>query len=123
MPQTGPGPQVFDAEQIRADFPILHQQVHGKPLVWLDNAATTQKPRCVIDAISRFYMQDNSNIHRGAHTLILQRDLKPGPPLSRMPWDCMPPSTTSHHSAGLPSSTMNISCWNMELPDCSRSPD
>jgi cysteine desulfurase/selenocysteine lyase len=63
------GTRVFDIERIRADFPILHQQVHGKPLVWLDNAATTQKPRCVIDAISRFYMQDNSNIHRGAHTL------------------------------------------------------
>ncbi len=54
---------------IREQFPILHQQVNGQPLVWFDNAATTQKPRCVIDAVSRFYERDNSNIHRGAHTL------------------------------------------------------
>jgi len=63
------GPRLFDPLQIKADFPILQQQIHGQPLVWLDNAATTQKPRCVIDAISRFYLHDNSNIHRGAHTL------------------------------------------------------
>jgi len=61
--------RVFDPLQVRSDFPILHQQIHGKPLVWLDNAATTQKPRCVIDAMSRFYLEDNSNMHRGAHTL------------------------------------------------------
>ena len=54
---------------IRKDFPILNQRVHGKPLAWFDNAATTQKPQSVIDAISRFYANDNSNIHRGAHTL------------------------------------------------------
>jgi len=54
---------------IRQDFPLLQQKVHGKPLVWLDNAATTQKPQCVIDALSRFYREDNSNVHRGAHTL------------------------------------------------------
>jgi len=54
---------------IREQFPILNQQVNGNPLVWFDNAATTQKPRCVIDAVSRFYENDNSNIHRGAHTL------------------------------------------------------
>lgn len=59
----------FDAERIRADFPILQQQVNGHPLVYLDNAATTQKPRAVIDAISDYYCQDNSNVHRGAHTL------------------------------------------------------
>jgi cysteine desulfurase/selenocysteine lyase len=59
----------FDVPAIRKDFPILHQHVHGKPLVWLDNAATTQKPQSVIDALSRFYAHDNSNIHRGAHTL------------------------------------------------------
>ena len=59
----------LDVPAIREDFPILRQKVHGKPLVWLDNAATTQKPQCVIDALSRFYEQDNSNIHRGAHTL------------------------------------------------------
>lgn len=69
LPQREAGTKAFAGGQIREDFPILHQQVHGKPLVWLDNAATTQKPRCVIDAISRFYLQDNSNIHRGAHTL------------------------------------------------------
>jgi cysteine desulfurase/selenocysteine lyase len=59
----------FDVSAIRQDFPILSQRVHGKPLAWFDNAATTQKPQSVIDAISRFYEQDNSNIHRGAHTL------------------------------------------------------
>lgn len=59
----------FDAEKIRADFPILHQQVNGQPLVYFDNAATTQKPNCVIDAIADYYRQDNSNVHRGAHTL------------------------------------------------------
>ena len=53
----------------RADFPILNQQVHGKPLVYLDNAATTQKPQAVIDALVNYYAQDNSNIHRGVHTL------------------------------------------------------
>ncbi|MBA4019932.1 MAG: aminotransferase class V [Pirellula sp.] len=59
----------FDVAAIRRDFPILRQKIHGKPLAWFDNAATTQKPQSVIDAISRFYENDNSNIHRGAHTL------------------------------------------------------
>ncbi|ALO45924.1 aminotransferase class V-fold PLP-dependent enzyme [Pseudohongiella spirulinae] len=59
----------FDAEAVRQDFPILQQQVNGQPLVYLDNAATTQKPRAVIDAISDYYLHDNSNVHRGAHTL------------------------------------------------------
>ncbi len=59
----------LDVPAIRRDFPILHQQVHGRPLVWFDNAATTQKPQSVIDALSNFYAHDNSNIHRGAHTL------------------------------------------------------
>jgi cysteine desulfurase/selenocysteine lyase len=63
------GARALDVPAIRRDFPILQQRVHGKPLAWLDNAATTQKPQCVIDALSRFYSQDNSNIHRGAHTL------------------------------------------------------
>jgi cysteine desulfurase/selenocysteine lyase len=66
-PNTGARP--LDVPTIRRDFPILNQQVHGKPLVWFDNAATTQKPQSVIDAISRFYAHDNSNIHRGAHAL------------------------------------------------------
>jgi cysteine desulfurase / selenocysteine lyase len=59
----------LDIPTIRRDFPALNQQVHGRPLAWLDNAATTQKPRSVIDALSSFYARDNSNIHRGAHTL------------------------------------------------------
>lgn len=60
---------VFDVEKIRADFPILHQEVNGQPLVYLDNAATTQKPNAVIEAISNYYRMDNSNVHRGAHAL------------------------------------------------------
>ncbi|MDR1471149.1 MAG: cysteine desulfurase [Synergistaceae bacterium] len=56
-------------EKIRADFPILSERVNGKPLVWLDNAATTQKPRQVIDRISYYYALENSNVHRGAHEL------------------------------------------------------
>jgi cysteine desulfurase/selenocysteine lyase len=59
----------LDIEKIRVDFPILHQTVHGKPLVYLDNAATSQKPRAVIDAITRYYEGTNSNIHRGVHFL------------------------------------------------------
>jgi len=59
----------FDVYRVRKDFPILHQTVHGKPLVYLDNAATTQKPQAVIDAITHYYRTDNSNIHRGVHVL------------------------------------------------------
>jgi cysteine desulfurase/selenocysteine lyase len=68
---TGISPQrgAFDAHALKAEFPILRERVHGKPLVWLDNAATTQKPQAVIDRISRFYAHENSNIHRAAHTL------------------------------------------------------
>ncbi len=58
-----------DVQAIRADFPALHQSIHGRPLVWFDNAATTHKPRSVIDAVSRFYSKDYSNIHRAAHSL------------------------------------------------------
>src|SRR4051812_19407992 len=54
---------------VRDDFPALHQQVHGKPLIYLDNAATAQKPQVVIDALSRFYEHDNANVHRGLHAL------------------------------------------------------
>ena len=60
---------MLDVKKIRHDFPILDRQVHGKPLVYLDNAATTQKPRQVIEALSRFYSHSNANIHRGIHTL------------------------------------------------------
>src|ERR1700735_5475156 len=59
----------FDVRQVRADFPILHRTVRGKPLVYLDNADTSQKPRAVIDAIAHYYECDNANIHRGVHFL------------------------------------------------------
>jgi cysteine desulfurase / selenocysteine lyase len=59
----------FDVTRIRADFPILAQRVHGKPLVYFDNGATSQKPRLVIDALERYYAAENSNIHRGVHSL------------------------------------------------------
>lgn len=59
----------FDAAFIRRDFPILQEQIHGRPLVWLDNGATTQKPNEVIERLERFYRTENSNIHRAAHTL------------------------------------------------------
>jgi SufS family cysteine desulfurase len=68
-PNTAVPVPKFDLEGVRRDFPALHQLVNGKPLVWLDNAATTQKPQVVIDATSEFYRRDNSNIHRAAHTL------------------------------------------------------
>ncbi len=59
----------FDVAAIRAGFPALDQRVHGRPLVYLDNAATTQKPRAVIDAVRRYYEADNANVHRGVHAL------------------------------------------------------
>ena len=59
----------LNINDIRNQFPVLHQEVNGKPLVYLDNAATTQKPQSVIDALANYYEKDNSNIHRGAHTL------------------------------------------------------
>ncbi|TDS84354.1 family 2A encapsulin nanocompartment cargo protein cysteine desulfurase [Comamonas sp. JUb58] len=59
----------FDIQAVRRDFPILSERINGKPLVWLDNAATTHKPRQVIERISHFYAHENSNIHRAAHTL------------------------------------------------------
>ena len=62
-----PGPRSL--ESIRADFPALHEEVNGQPLVYLDNAATAQKPRAVLDAISNYYERDNANVHRGVHTL------------------------------------------------------
>ena len=59
----------LDVAAVRADFPILHQSVHGKPLVYLDSAASAQKPRAVIDAVSRYYECDHANVHRGVYTL------------------------------------------------------
>ena len=70
-PDLSPGPAatMFDVERVRAEFPILAQEVNGRPLVYLDNGATSQKPRRVIDAIRRYYESDNANIHRGLHAL------------------------------------------------------
>src|SRR5215470_11600125 len=59
----------FDLSAVRKDFPALHQKVHGKPLVYLDNAATTQKPKSVIEALNQFYKFDCSNVHRAVHEL------------------------------------------------------
>jgi len=62
-------PMGLDVKRIREDFPILGQRIHGRPLVYLDNAATTQKPRAVIDALRAYYEMDNANVHRGVHQL------------------------------------------------------
>ncbi len=59
----------FDVESIRADFPILHQDINGKPLAYLDNAASSQHPQIVIDSMSHYYERDHANVHRGVHTL------------------------------------------------------
>ncbi len=59
----------LDAGRIRKDFPILDQLINGQPLTYLDNAASSQHPRCVIEAISRYYERDHANVHRGVHTL------------------------------------------------------
>jgi len=69
VPEILKSAPAFDVETIRADFPILQQQVRGKPLVYLDNAATSQKPRAVLDALTKYYETENSNIHRGVHFL------------------------------------------------------
>ena len=61
--------RMFDPKDIREEFPILAREVYGKPLVYLDNAATAQKPRIVIDTIARLYREENANIHRGVHFL------------------------------------------------------
>ncbi len=63
------GARAWDVERVRADFPILFSTAHGKPLVYLDNAATSQKPRVVIEALEDFYKQSNANVHRGVHWL------------------------------------------------------
>jgi cysteine desulfurase/selenocysteine lyase len=69
LADAGAGPRVFDAASIRNDFPILQEKVHGHRLIWLDNGATTQKPQAVIDRLAFYYAHENSNVHRGAHTL------------------------------------------------------
>jgi hypothetical protein len=72
LPRRAPPSNVrpaFDVARIRADFPILKQTVHGKPLIYFDNGATTQKPQVVLEAISNYYQTENANVHRGAHRL------------------------------------------------------
>jgi cysteine desulfurase/selenocysteine lyase len=69
LPDLGLSSRSFEVGEIRRDFPILQERVNGRPLVWLDNAATTQKPQSVIDRLNHFYTHENSNIHRAAHEL------------------------------------------------------
>ena len=70
VPDAGPTARpAFDVNAVRRDFPILNERVNGRPLVWFDNAATTQKPQSVIDRLAWFYAHENSNIHRAAHEL------------------------------------------------------
>jgi cysteine desulfurase/selenocysteine lyase len=69
IPDSPPPRGAFDVARIRNDFPILQQKVHGKPLIYFDNGATSQKPQTVIDAVERYYATVNSNIHRGVHDL------------------------------------------------------
>src|SRR5437667_12508177 len=64
-----PKKKMIDWSALRADFPILDQKVHGRPLIYFDNAATTQKPRSVVDTLVRYYERDNANVHRGIHEL------------------------------------------------------
>jgi len=66
LPEAG---MTLDVQRIREDFPVLRQQVHGKPLVYLDNAATSQKPKAVVEAMERYYLTGNANVHRGIHVL------------------------------------------------------
>ena len=74
--RTGPAPEIaggarqpFNVNAVRRQFPILSERINGRQLVWLDNAATTQKPQAVIDRLTHFYSHENSNIHRAAHEL------------------------------------------------------
>ena len=70
----------FDVERVRQQFPILTEMPYGKPLVYLDSAATSHKPQAVIDAISGFYSSDNANVHRGVHYLSSGRPMPTKPP-------------------------------------------
>ena len=84
-PVTQAMPEPFDVERVRRDFPALHQTINGKPLTYLDSAASSMKPQAVIDALVRFYSHDYSNVHRGVHTLSQRateayEPLKPGKP-------------------------------------------
>src|SRR5204863_5670009 len=66
---SSPKIKKIDEARVRADFPILDQKVHGQPLIYFDNAATTQKPRAVLERLRQYYEQDNANVHRGIHEL------------------------------------------------------
>src|SRR2546427_10236078 len=68
-PALSSKPKKVDFGKIRSDFPILDQKVHGQPLIYFDNAATTQKPQVVLDALRHYYVKDNANVHRGIHEL------------------------------------------------------
>ena len=74
---------MYDINQVRADFPILSRKVYDKPLVYLDNAATTQKPLCVLDAMRDEYLNVNANVHRGVHYLSQQATDLHGSPRNR----------------------------------------
>ncbi|HBG52580.1 MAG TPA: cysteine desulfurase CsdA, partial [Gammaproteobacteria bacterium] len=67
--QSASLPDAYDVAGVRTDFPILDQLIHGQRLVYLDNAATAQKPRAVLEAMDRYYREANANVHRGVHTL------------------------------------------------------
>src|SRR6185369_10073786 len=69
---ASPPTAILDVATIRTDFPILQRSLHGQPLVYLDNAATTQKPQAVIDRLVRYYADENANIHRGVHVLSVE---------------------------------------------------
>ena len=69
MADTAQTTSAYDVDAIRADFPILAREIYGKPLVYLDNGASAQKPRAVIDAVSHTYENEYANVHRGIHTL------------------------------------------------------
>ncbi len=69
LPRSATSAGAFDVMRIRADFPILSREVHGQPLIYFDNAATTQKPQAVLDALMHYYSSDNANIHRAVHLL------------------------------------------------------
>ena len=72
MNAAEPTTEALDTAAVRAEFPTLQQKVKGHPLVYLDNAATTQRPQCVVDAINKYYLEDNANIHRGVHELSMR---------------------------------------------------
>ena len=78
---------MYDIHQVRADFPILSRTIYDKPLIYLDNGATTQKPLCVLDAMRDEYLNVNSNVHRGVHWLSQQAtELPEAPPRASISW-------------------------------------